>query len=76
MADRFAAYDDTAVFGIGRTPDEAMADAKEWGVDCDRVAEIAPDLFDYIAANGRDGFRETFTVCGGFLARTTGGADD
>jgi hypothetical protein len=50
----YASHDDLAVYGIGITPDDALADAADWAddIDCLDIHRIDPVYAQNILENG------------------------
>ena len=75
---KYAAYDENAVYGIGATIEEAIADAHK-GCNEGEVefatAQISDQLYDWIKEHGWFGKRESFSVRNGILERTTDNPD-
>lgn len=71
----YAAYDQHSIYGIGRTPEAAIADAQQWaGPEAEfDTAPIRADLYQEIHESGWDGMRKSFEVDKeGYLVDTTG----
>lgn len=56
----YAAHDDLSIYGIGKTENEAMEDAREGAAGDYRVSPIDPDFAKHIQLHGFNGNFDTF----------------
>jgi hypothetical protein len=71
----YAAHDDTSVYAVGATPEEAIANARREAQEPAAQfasSRITGELAAWIEHYGWDGKNEAFDIVDGWLIRTTG----
>lgn len=71
---KFAAYDDSSIYAIGNTPDEAIENARRHIGEPEAkfmALNVTDEFAAWIEENGWNGWKRSFAIRKGYLVDTT-----